>query len=109
MHLADLDEFGHLRRYVHRSHSKHRRSPVFCLASFMLPAAEVRGLGSSNLGAVVRAGEVAEDSDRSFGEMLALAEPDPRMAQDGISVVDLTGIGVQDLAIAMLTLRELTP
>ena len=44
------------------------------------------------------AGEVAEDCDRAFGEMLALAEPDPRMARQGISVVDLTGMGVQDLA-----------
>lgn len=66
-------------------------------------------LSNSDFGAAVRAGEVAEDSDCSFGEMLALAEPDPRMAQNGISVVDLTGMGVQDLAIAMLTLRELTP
>ena len=66
-------------------------------------------LSNSDFGAAVRAGEVAEDSDRSFGDMLALAEPDPGMAQNGISVVDLTGMGVQDLAIAMLTLRELTP
>ena len=66
-------------------------------------------LSNSDFGAAVRAGEVAEDSDCSFGEMLALAEPAPRMAREGISVVDLTGMGVQDLAIAMLTLRELTP
>ena len=65
-------------------------------------------LHHSEFGAAVRAGAVAEDSDCSFGEMLSLASPDPRMARDGISVVDLTGMGVQDLAIAMLTLRELT-
>ncbi len=65
-------------------------------------------LNNSDFGAAVRAGAVAEDSDCSFGEMLALAEPDPRMAQDGISVVDLTGMGVQDLAIASLTLNRLT-
>ena len=65
-------------------------------------------LHHSEFGAAVRAGAVAEDSDCSFGEMLSLATPDPRMARDGISVVDLTGMGVQDLAIAMLTLRELT-
>ena len=56
----------------------------------------------------MRAGAVAEDSDCSFGEMLSLATPDPRMAQDGISVVDLTGMGVQDLAIATMTLNALT-
>ena len=65
-------------------------------------------LHHSEFGAAVRAGAVAEDSDCSFGEMLSLASPDPRMARDGISVVDLTGMGVQDLAIAMVTLRELT-
>ena len=64
-------------------------------------------LSNSDFGAAVRAGEVAEDSDVSFGEMLALAEPDPRMAEDGISVVDLTGMGVQDLAIAGMTLEGL--
>ena len=65
-------------------------------------------LHHSEFGAAVRAGAVAEDSDCSFGELLSLASPDPGMARDGISVVDLTGMGVQDLAIAMLTLRELT-
>lgn len=64
-------------------------------------------LSNSDFGAAVRAGEIAEDCDRSFGEMLALPEPDPRMAQAGISVVDLTGMGVQDLAIAELTLSGL--
>ena len=64
-------------------------------------------LSNSDFGAAVRAGEIAEDCDCSFGEMLARAEPDPRMAQDGISVVDLTGMGVQDLAISEMTLRGL--
>ena len=64
-------------------------------------------LHHSEFGAAVRAGAVAEDSDCSFGEMLSLATPDPRMARDGISVVDLTGMGVQDLAIAMVTLNAL--
>ena len=64
-------------------------------------------LSNSDFGAAVRAGEIAEDCDRSFGEMLALDEPDPRMAQDGISVVDLTGMGVQDLAIAQMVLSGL--
>ena len=64
-------------------------------------------LSNSDFGAAVRAGAIAEDSDRSFGEMLALDTPDPRMARDGISVVDLTGMGVQDLAIATLTLNAL--
>ena len=65
-------------------------------------------LHHSDFGAAVRAGEIAEDSDCSFGELLSLATPDPRMAQDGISVVDLTGMGIQDLAIATLTLNALT-
>ena len=65
-------------------------------------------LHHSDFGVAVRAGAVAEDSDCSFGEMLSLATPDPRMARDGISVVDLTGMGVQDLAIATMTLNALT-
>ena len=64
-------------------------------------------LENSDFGAAVRAGAAAEDSDFSFGELLARDTPDPRLARNGISVVDLTGMGVQDLAIATLTLEAL--
>ena len=64
-------------------------------------------LHHGDFGVAVRSGAVREDDDRSFGEMLVLAAADPGMARDGISVVDLTGMGVQDLAIAELALSRL--
>ena len=60
-----------------------------------------------DFGAAVRAGAVAEDSDRSLGELLSRTGPDPGIARDGLSVVDLTGMGIQDLAIATMTLNRL--
>ena len=81
---------------------------LFALLGAITILVSLTCLHHSEFGAAVRAGAVAEDSDCSFGEMLSLASPDPRMARDGVSVVDLTGMGVQDLAIAMVTLRELT-
>ncbi len=64
-------------------------------------------LHHGDFGVAVRAGAVAGDSDCSFGELLALDSPDARFTEDGISVVDLTGMGVQDLAIAGLVMDVL--
>ena len=40
--LAYLDEFGHIGPFLSRSHEKHKTSPVFGLAGFLLPVEEVR-------------------------------------------------------------------
>ena len=41
-YLAYLDEFGHIGPYVGRDDPKHRTSPVFGLAGYVLPADQVR-------------------------------------------------------------------
>ena len=45
-YFAYLDEFGHIGPYVSRADPKYKGSPVFGLAGFVLPAAEVRGFGT---------------------------------------------------------------
>ena len=44
--FAYLDEFGHIGPYVSRTDPRYKESPVFGLAGFVLPAAEVRGFGT---------------------------------------------------------------
>ena len=44
-YFANLDEYGHVCRYVSRTDPRYKDSPVFGLADFVLPAAEVRGFG----------------------------------------------------------------
>jgi len=56
-------------------------------------------LHHGEFGVAVRAGLCAADDDQAFGA--ALAEPDSlNLHSDSIVVVDLTGLGVQDLALA---------
>lgn len=57
-------------------------------------------LEEGDFGAAVRAGAVAENADISLCELLA--QPIPTLSGNGVSVVDLTGLGVQDLAVASL-------
>ena len=45
-YFAYLDEFGHIGPYVSRADPRYKESPVFGLAGFVLPAAEVRGFGT---------------------------------------------------------------
>ena len=44
--FAYLDEFGHIGPYISRGDPRYKDSPVFGLAGFVLPAAEVRGFGT---------------------------------------------------------------
>lgn len=45
-YFAYLDEFGHIGPYVSRADPRYKNSPVFGLAGFVVPAAEVRGFGT---------------------------------------------------------------
>lgn len=45
-YIAYLDEFGHVGPYVARTDPKHRTSPVFGLAGFLMPASQVRAFGT---------------------------------------------------------------
>ena len=46
IHLAYLDEFGHVGPYVSRSDRRHNDSPVFGFAGFVMPVSEVRAFGT---------------------------------------------------------------
>ena len=63
-------------------------------------------LAHGEFGHAVRAGQVAANADTSFGSLLA---DSTRAARTGssLSVVDLTGLGAQDLAIASLIYSSL--
>ena len=45
-YVAYLDEFGHVGPYISRDHPRHNHSPVFGLAGFVIPIAEVRGFAT---------------------------------------------------------------
>ncbi len=45
-YFAYLDEFGHIGPYIARTDPRHNDSPVFGLAGYVLPSAEVRGFGT---------------------------------------------------------------
>lgn len=57
----------------------------------------------SDFGAAVRAGAVKEDSDCAFCRQL---ERGPIDQDSGLSLVDLTGLGVQDLAMAQMVTQK---
>ena len=63
-------------------------------------------LHHGDFGAAVRAGAVAETADVSIGDLLRGSSAVRRHAQ-AISIVDLTGLGAQDDAIARLFLQRL--
>ncbi len=46
IYVAYLDEFGHVGPYVARSDSRHKTSPVFGFAGYIMPADAVRGFGT---------------------------------------------------------------
>lgn len=64
-------------------------------------------LHHGDFGVAVRAGLIKENSDYSFGEILMGKHPSLDFAAEGITLVDLTGIGAQDLSIASLVLDGL--
>ncbi len=53
----------------------------------------------SDFGRAVRAGTIAADADIAFGKVLS-GETIVKHEPDGISIIDLTGLAVQDIAIA---------
>lgn len=59
-------------------------------------------LDHSDFGAAVRASAVADNADESLCELLA--QPSPTLSCKGLTVVDLTGLGIQDLAVASLVI-----
>ena len=64
-------------------------------------------LHHGEFGNAVRAGAVVDNRDLSFGECLA-APQDFSRRPHAVSVVDLTGLGAQDLAIATLAWQRLS-
>ena len=63
-------------------------------------------LNHGEFGHAVRAGLVAEDAHRSLGQLLGDSNAD-QIGPDSLSVVDLTGLGAQDLALASFVYENL--
>ncbi|WP_299553236.1 hypothetical protein [uncultured Tateyamaria sp.] len=76
-------------------------------ASLIATDSHVQCVHHGDFGAAVREGLLSEDADVSFCDVLAGKHPDLDFAGAEISMVDLTGVGVQDLAIASLVVNQL--
>ncbi len=65
MHIAYLDEFGHIGPYLARDDPRHKTHPVFGLGGFVLPADRVREFGSffQNLKIRLLAWELAQSGE----------------------------------------------
>lgn len=77
-------------------------SSVLARADIIVTDSHQQCLHHGDFGEAVRADVVAEDADVSFGEVLAGEHPNLDFMASKISVVDLTGLGAQDLAIVSL-------
>ena len=60
-----------------------------------------------DFGTAIRAGVISSDMDVSFCDILAGKRPEVDFASAKISLVDLTGVGAQDLAVASLVVKQL--
>ncbi len=83
------------------------------LDPMLLEAAEVvitddhaQCLSHGEFGIACRAGLINEHADRALGELLTQPDHSP-ISGKGISIVDLTGVGTQDLAIASYAWNKL--
>ena len=102
-YFAYLDEFGHIGPYVSRADPRYKESPVFGLAGFVLPAAEVRH-GSSQTSA-----ELYNPQTRDFmmrGQELSSVRQDYVEAAAGkvhgvVAAIELTAKVFGNAAVAM--------
>lgn len=63
MHIAYLDEFGHIGPYVSKDHPRYKTHPVFGFGGLVLPDDQVRSFGSffQNLKTQLLAWEIERD------------------------------------------------
>lgn len=77
-------------------------SDILVKASTIITDDHAQCLHHGEVGHAVREGVIEENKDRSLGKFLA----EDNKIDEGISVVDLTGVGVQDLALASLVIEK---
>lgn len=80
---------------------------ITAMADILVTDSHEQCLHHGDLGVAVRQGAVTEHSDFTLGGILAGKHPETDFSQARLSLVDLTGIGVQDLAIASLVVSQL--
>lgn len=79
---------------------------VFAKAHVIVTDDHMQCLAHGDFGNAVCHGSVSEDADMALGKLLAQNVTYPAFLDDGISIVDLTGLGVQDLAMATLVMNQ---
>jgi ornithine cyclodeaminase/alanine dehydrogenase-like protein (mu-crystallin family) len=79
---------------------------LFAMANLILTDDHSQCLELSDYGRAVRAGQVTGNADKALGLFLNSATPFVRRPSD-ITIVDLTGLAVQDIAVANLFVGKL--
>lgn len=104
---ADLDGGKHIVAVGADSPGKNELDPgILARADIIITDDHRQALDHGEFGTAVRAGLVGENKDLSFGAILE----DPKLLKlgpDTVSIVDLTGLGAQDLAVASLVFEKL--
>ena len=107
LRMSDLQGGAHIVAVGADSPGKNELDPeILARADVIITDDHHQALDHGEFGTAVRAGAVREGQDLSLGSILA----DPKSFErrpDSLSVVDLTGLGAQDLAIASLIYEEL--
>lgn len=105
--VADVPDRLHIVAVGADSPGKIELDPeIFARADIIATDDHAQCLHHGDFGAAVRAGAIREDSDVSFCKLLAGQMPEVDFSTSKISVVDLTGLGIQDLAIASLVMES---
>lgn len=108
VHVEDLPKELHIVAVGADSPGKSEIAPeVLANADILVTDNHEQCLHHGDFGNAVRAGAIAEDSDVELGHLLAGKRDDIDFAKANISVVDLTGIGAQDLAVASVVVNKL--
>lgn len=108
LHAADLKYPLHIIGMGADSPGKTELAPdLFGAADIIATDNHAQCLQHGDFGVAVRAGSVEETADRSFCDILAGKAPDLDFEDARLSIVDLTGLGAQDLALASAVVSKL--
>lgn len=104
---TDLPEKLHIIAIGADSPGKNEIEPaVFAAADIIATDSHQQCLHHGDFGSAVRAGVVTENADVSFCDLIAGQSATVDFSTNKISIVDLTGLGVQDLALATLVVDQ---
>jgi len=106
--LADLPEKLHIIAVGADSPGKVEIAPeVFSRVGAIATDSHAQCLAHGDFGSAVRAGTIGENDDYSFPTLLDDEQARAVFADNDVTVVDLTGLGVQDLAMATLVMQAI--